>query len=194
MKGRIRLFEGKVVELQRSETKKADKLSSMTDMLNDIYNMGWIERLFSWKGVKRAIGELILSLVLVTSLLSCDYPYQYGCRDYYESSPLTYSGDVFYAEKLFGTWQVDYGLFFGREEVKQVRFFRDGKCDVVLEETSYGAWRTVSFSYSYYRNQILFRGNGSSHSLTIHGYAFPELYLWDSFGRYTFRKVRSDGC
>jgi hypothetical protein len=101
---------------------------------------------------------------------------------------------VFYADVLLGTWQCYYPMIIGGMEFKQIKFMSGGKADITMAKQYDTEWYTDTYNYAYYGNTLRFSKNGSNISLTIEGYLFPELYLRDSFGRYTLAKCRADGC
>jgi hypothetical protein len=57
-------------------------------------------------------------------------------------------------------------------------------------------WYTETWRYNYYGSTIKFAriGVNGSYSFKIDGYIYPELYLRDSFGSYTFRKIKPYSC
>ena len=79
-------------------------------------------------------------------------------------------------------------------EFKQIKFMSGGKADITMAKQHDTEWYTETYNYAYYGNTLRFSRSGSNISLTIDGYLFPELYLRDSFGRYTMAKRRADGC
>ena len=132
--------------------------------------------------------KLIICL-LTMMLMSCDCPYQDEDRIYSSTK-----GDVFYAEKLLGTWQCYYPMIIGGMEFKQIKFMSNGKADITMAKQRDTEWYTETYDYAYYGSTLRFSRNGSNITLHIDGYLFPELYLRDSFGRYTMAKRKADGC
>ena len=146
-------------------------------------------------------NKIILLLLAVITLTSCDCPYceydDYGYRENGgQTAKLTYNGDYFCADKLLGTWQMDYGCTVGNIELKEIKFLDGWYCDITMAQVRNTDWYTETWTYTYYGNTIKFARNDgrTAFSFKINGYTFPELYLQDSFGRYTWRKVRSYGC
>ena len=131
---------------------------------------------------------------MTTLLMSaCECPY----LDDNRIEPRSYTnskGDVFYADKLLGTWQCYYPMIIGGVEFKQIKFLSNGKADITMAKQHDVDWYTVTYDYTYYGNTLRFSKTGSNISLFIDGYLFPELYLKDSYGRYTIAKRKSDGC
>ena len=137
--------------------------------------------------------KLYLSLVAILLLASCDCPYQDELERAYHRTTNT-KGDVLYADMLLGTWQCYYPMIIGGVEFKQIKFMSGGKADITMAKQHDTEWYTETYNYAYYGNTLRFSRSGSNISLTIEGYLFPELYLRDSFGRYTMAKRRADGC
>ena len=83
-----------------------------------------------------------------------------------------------------------------QDELDRAQYRKSSTGDVFHADVLLGTWQC------YYPmiiggmefKQIKFMRSGSNISLTIEGYLFPELYLRDSFGRYTMAKRRADGC
>ena len=116
----------------------------------------------------------LLALIMV----SCECPYQ---DELDRAQQRKTTGDVFHADVLLGTWQCYYPMIIGGVEFKQIKFMSGGKADITMAKQHDTEWYTETYNYAYI-------------SLTIDGYLFPELYLRDSFGRYTMAKRRADGC
>ena len=134
----------------------------------------------------------LLFALFTLILASCECPYQDELdRAQYRKSS---TGDAFYAEKLLGTWQCYYPMIIGGVEFKQIKFMDGGKADITMAKQHDTEWYTETYNYAYYGNTLRFSRSGSNISLTIEGYLFPELYLRDSFGRYTMAKRRAEGC
>ena len=137
------------------------------------------------------IMRLFISLVVLICV-SCECPYQDELDRAQQRNSST--GDVFYADMLLGTWQCYYPMIIGGMEFKQIKFMSGGKADITMAKQHDTEWYTETYCYAYYGNTLRFSRSGSNISLTIEGYLFPELYLRDSFGRYTMAKRRADGC
>lgn len=100
------------------------------------------------------------------------------------------TGNEFCAEDLIGTWQCSYNMIIGGMEFKQIRFMSNGKADIVMAESQNTDWNTETYSYAYYGNTLRFSQGRTNISLTVKGWLFPELYLYDSFGTYTITQRR----
>ncbi len=130
----------------------------------------------------------LLITLLSLICLSCECPYQ----DELQRAHLRKSntGNEFCAEDLIGTWQCSYNMIIGGMEFKQIRFMSNGKADIIMAEVSNTDWNTETFSYAYYGNTLRFSKGRTNISLTVKGWLFPELYLYDSFGTYTITQRR----
>ena len=133
----------------------------------------------------------ILLLAFAAMVASCECPYLEKKEHTYQQN--TYY-DQFYADMLLGTWQCYYPMIIGGMEFKQIKFMSGGRADITMAKQHDTEWYTETYNYAYYGNTLRFSRSGSNISLTIDGYLFPELYLRDSFGRYTMAKRRADGC
>lgn len=147
--------------------------------------------------------KLILFITIIIALISCEkycpYCENRGNCDHCggHNSTLTYSYDYFCAETLLGTWQMDYnkGYINGLGvELKQIKFFDGRKCDITYSDGYYPTWYTETYNYTYASGFIRFDKGRSSFTFKVKGFIYPELYVQDSFGNYTWRKVRSNGC
>ena len=132
---------------------------------------------------------LLIALILASCEITC--PDELNRAQRRNTST---KGDVLYADMLLGTWQCYYPMIIGGMEFKQIKFKSGGKADITMAKQYDTEWYTETYNYAYYGNTLRFSKNGSNISLTIEGYLFPELYLRDSFGRYTLAKRRADGC
>lgn len=133
-----------------------------------------------------------LSIVLLALIVtSCECPYK---DELDRAQQRKTTGDVFHADVLLGTWQCYYPMIIGGVEFKQIKFMSSGKADITMAKQYDTEWYTETYKYAYYGNTLRFSRSGSNISLTIEGYLYPELYLRDSFGRYTMAKRRADGC
>ena len=154
--------------------------------------------------------KVILFLFVFIGFLSCDCPYnEYGEdkfeRGYYNSSK-NVKYDKLYADMLIGKWTCYYpmiitgiGEMIGSNgsisyEMKEMRFINQTKCDITIQAAGSIERRTYTFSYLYDGNTLRFSRNNRTIILSINGFLYPELYLRDSFGRYTLKKDLAAGC
>ena len=126
----------------------------------------------------------LLCIVASVLLLSCECPLME------ERKKSTAQGDVLYADVLVGTWQCYYPMVIGGLEYKQIVFMSNGKADITVAQEHDTEWTTETYNYAYYGSTLRFSRGRNNISLHIDGFLFPELYLSDSFGRYTMAKRR----
>ena len=138
--------------------------------------------------------HLFFGISTTLLLLSCDCPYLEEKETEVCINPSNAQYDVFYADKLLGTWQCYYPMIIGGVEFKEIKFLSNGKADIVMAKLHNVDWYTLTYDYTYYGSTLRFSRSGSTISLHIEGYLFPELYLKDSFGSYTIAKRKSAGC
>ena len=138
--------------------------------------------------------RLILIFLAGLLLSSCDCPYYWDEYDRRHDYGVHYKNDIFYAEKLIGTWQCCYPTIIGSVEFKQITFMPGGKADVTMCQVRGVEWYTETYSYTYYGKTLRLSKDGSVIMFTIVGYIFPELTLSDSFGNHIWRYVRAYGC
>ena len=140
--------------------------------------------------------KVLFLLFTALFFVSCDCPYcgkrKCICNDY----GVRYDYDYFYADKLLGEWQICYPCFVGNVELKSVKFFDGYRCDITMSQARSSEWVTETWSYSYNGSYITFSNkfNRNSISFKVNGYIYPELYLQDSFGKYTWRKIKPYSC
>ena len=97
----------------------------------------------------------VLYLVSAWLLLSCECPYLE--KEEYEYQQNTYrsvDGDVFYADKLLGTWQCYYPMIIGGVEFKEIKFLSNGKADITMAKQRDTDWYTETYDYAYYGNTL----------------------------------------
>ncbi len=131
--------------------------------------------------------RLLLWLMSVVLLMSCECPLS---DEEKRGRDVASNGDQFYADMLIGTWQCDYQMVIAGYEFKQIVFLSNGKADITMAKEHDTDWFTETYSYAYYGSTLRFSKGRNNISLNIEGYLFPELYVRDSFGRYTLTKRR----
>jgi hypothetical protein len=136
----------------------------------------------------------ILPLLLALVLVGCDCPYldgKYGesDHDYYVRTGY----DRLTANKLPGLWQCYYPMIVGNVELKEVRIFSNGKADIIFEKLGGSDYYAETFKWRYDGRYLSFSGN-TNYQFQITGYLFPELYLRDSRGKYTWAYRRTEDC
>ena len=154
--------------------------------------------------------KVILLLIAIISLCSCECPYEEFNEDRYErygyNSSRNEKYDGFYADMLLGTWQCYYPMIINgigellgeqpnlRYEMKDIKFINHSKCDISLQPVGSVDRRVYTFSYLYDGSTLRFTRNHRTIIFTVTGYLCPELYLRDSFGKYTMAKRKAYGC
>ena len=145
--------------------------------------------------------KILLLVWIILGFTSCECPYaEWDDNGFRENgnkqATITYTSDYFCADDLLGTWQMDYGCKVGAVELKQIKFFDGKRCDITMCYTRDVDWFTETWTYTYYGNTIKFARNDgrTAFSFALKDYIWPTLYLQDSFGAYTWRKVRANGC
>lgn len=127
-------------------------------------------------------------LMLILTLASCEYypddwcPYDSQPSRSNQRNPLT-------VEKLIGTWQCSYDTRVGTTNLKQIRFINYTQCEIIECEVYDTEWRTLPYAWTTYGGYIKFSGNNKNFSFKIEDYIWPELYIRDSFGIYSLRKI-----
>lgn len=140
--------------------------------------------------------KIILLIAIIASVCSCERycPFcdDHGDCDHCGNKPtLTYKSDSFYADKLIGTWQCSYNTVVGKMNLKTIEFIDSRRCDITYSEYQEVDWYTETFIYSYSGQYLKFSRNGVTFSFHIKDYIFPELYVEDSFGKYTWKKIKT---
>ena len=83
---------------------------------------------------------------------------------------------------------------FGEVEFKSMDFKDESVVDIELVKVYDTDRRFYTFSYAYTGKTLKFSRKGSTISFSFENYIWPEVFLRDSFGRYTMRKVKAYGC
>ena len=137
----------------------------------------------------------ILSLLLALMLVGCDCPYldgKYGesDHDYYVRTGY----DRLTADLLPGLWQCYYPMIVGNVEFKEVRMFSNGKADIIMENKGGSAYYAETFKWRYDGNYLSFTQGNTTYQFQVTGYLWPEIYLRDSRGKYTWAYRRTEDC
>lgn len=138
--------------------------------------------------------KILLLLLIGAILISCECPYEeYKKKGFYNGQ------DVFYAEKLLGTWQCYYPMSVANYEIKSMKFVTSNKVDIVVAKFNSVDWYQYTYNYTYYGDYIKFSSQYADYNIRnftfrIVGYLYPELILQDSFGKYKMAKRKSNGC
>lgn len=134
--------------------------------------------------------KIILMLITIVTITSCDCCHCPVCGEWDNDCTC----NCFCAETLLGTWQCDNNTVIDHKTIKEIKFLNNSFCKITYSNGRYPGWFTDTYTYSYVGGYIELTRDGSTYALKIDRFIFPELYLRDSFGEYTWRKVRSYGC
>ena len=137
----------------------------------------------------------ILPLLLALVLVGCDCPYldgKYGESDHAYYVRTGY--DRLTADLLPGLWQCYYPMIVGNVEFKEVRMFSNGKADIIMENKGGSAYYAETFKWRYDGNYLSFTQGNTTYQFQVTGYLWPEIYLRDSRGKYTWAWRRSEEC
>ena len=136
----------------------------------------------------------MLCLMTALVIMSCDCPYFDGCgesdSEYYRRTGY----DRLTASRLTGLWQCYYPMYVGNVEFKEVRIYSNGKADIVMEELGGSAYFAETFKWRYDGRYLSFTKGNTTYQFQIIGYLFPELYLRDSRGKYTWACRGTEDC
>ena len=135
-----------------------------------------------------------LLLVLAVTLTACECPYleneSQSDYEYYRHTGY----DRLTANKLPGLWQCYYPMIVGNVEFKEVRMFYNGKADIIMEKRGGSAYYAETFSWHYDGRYLSVTQGDLTYQFQITGYLSPELYLRDSYGKYTWAYRRTEDC
>ena len=130
----------------------------------------------------------ILPLLLALMLVGCDCTYDWN-SPYYRNKE-----DHLTADKLTGLWQCYYPMIVGNVEFKEVRIFSNGKADIIMENKGGSAYYAETFKWRFDGNYLSFTQGNTTYQFQVTGYLWPEIYLRDSRGKYTWAWRRSEEC
>ena len=128
----------------------------------------------------------LLFIISALILCACECPYwdRESENDYEYYRRTGY--DRLTADRLTGLWQCYYPMYVGNVEFKEVKIFSNGKADIIMEDVGGSAYYAETFKWRYDGNYLSFTKGNTTYQFQIIGYLFPELYLRDSRGKYTW--------
>ena len=132
----------------------------------------------------------LLTLLLALMLVGCECPSLEEQRNSYRNG----NGDRLTADLLPGLWQCYYPMIVGNVEFKEVRMFSNGKADIIMEARGGSAYFAETFKWRYDGRYLSFTQGNTTYQFQITGYLWPELYLRDSRGKYTWACRRTEDC
>ena len=147
--------------------------------------------------VNNKFGIMIKKLLFIISALilcACECPYwdRESENDYEYYRRTGY--DRLTADRLTGLWQCYYPMYVGNVEFKEVKIFSNGKADIIMEDVGGSAYYAETFKWRYDGNYLSFTKGNTTYQFQIIGYLFPELYLRDSRGKYTWAFRGTEDC
>ena len=104
------------------------------------------------------------------------------------------SGNHVTADMLPGLWQCYYPMYVGNVEFKEIRIFSNGKADIIMEDVGGSAYYAETYKWRFDGRYISFTRGNTTYQFQITGCIFPELFLRDSRGKYTWAWRRSEAC
>ena len=131
----------------------------------------------------------ILPLLLALMLVGCDCTFDWN-SPYYQKN----RQDHLTADELTGLWQCYYPMIMGNVEFKEVRMFSNGKADIIMENKGGSAYYAETFKWRFDGNYLSFTQGNTTYQFQVTGYLWPEIYLRDSRGKYTWAYRRSEDC
>ena len=138
---------------------------------------------------------ILLSIATAMTLVGCECPY---CEESNGESNYEYyrrtGTDRLTADCLPGLWQCCYPMYVGNVELKEVRIFSNGKADIIMEDVVGSAYYAETFHWRFDGNYLTFTKGNTTYQFQITGYLAPELYLRDSFGKYTWAYRLTENC
>ena len=127
-------------------------------------------------------------------MISCDCPYEEVGREcdyeYYRRTGY----DRLTADRLPGLWQCYYPMYVGNVEFKEVRMFTNGKADIIMEKVGGSDYYSETFRWRYDGKYLSFTKGNTTYQFQITGYLSPELYLRDSYVKYTWAYRKTEDC
>ena len=140
---------------------------------------------------------MIKKLLFIFSALilcACECPYwdRESENDYEYYRRTGY--DRLTADRLTGLWQCYYPMYVGNVEFKEVKIFSSGKADIIMEDVGGSAYYAETFKWRYDGNYLSFTKGNTTYQFQIIRYLFPELYLRDSRGKYTWACRGTEDC
>jgi hypothetical protein len=137
----------------------------------------------------------LLFLLAALMMTGCECPYLEGKYDESDHDYYVRTGyDRLTANKLPGLWQCYYPMIVGNVELKEVRIFSNGKADIIMEDVGGSAYYAETYKWRFDGRYISFTRGNTTYQFQITGCIFPELFLRDSRGKYTWAWRRSEAC
>lgn len=146
--------------------------------------------------IQNIITSCGITIVIISSamMISCDCPHEEVGREcdyeYYRRTGY----DRLTADRLPELWQCYYPMYVGNVEFKEVRIFSNGKADIMVEKVGGSEYYAETFRWRYDGKYLSFTKGNTTYQFQITGYLSPELYLRDSYGKYTWAYRKTEDC
>ena len=132
----------------------------------------------------------LLLFVFTLVLIGCECPFlEEKNNPYYRTN-----GNTVTADMLPGLWQCYYPMYVGNVEFKEVRIFSNGKADIIMEDVGGSAYYAETFKWRYDGKYLTFTKGNITYQFQVTDCIFPELFLRDSRGKYTWAYRRTEDC
>ena len=145
------------------------------------------------KKINPIFKTVLIVFVAALMLSGCECLYPEKAKDPYNRT-ISYQGDKLTADMLPGLWQCYYPMYVGNVEFKEIRIFSNGKADIIMEDVGGSAYYAETYKWRYDGRYISFTRSNTTYQFQITGCIFPELFLRDSRGKYTWAWRRSEAC
>ena len=132
----------------------------------------------------------ILSLLLALMLVGCECPYEWDKNSPYHRNQERHLT----ADDLTGLWQCYYPMYVGNVEFKEVSMFSNGRADIIMEEVGGSAYYAETYKWRYDGKYLSFTRGTTTYQFQVTGYLWPEIYLRDYRGKYTWACRRPESC
>ena len=133
----------------------------------------------------------LLFALFALILVSCECPYQ---DELDRAQQRKTTGNSFTADMLPGLWQCYYPMYVGNVEFKEVCIFSNGKADIIMEDVGGSAYYAETFKWRYDGKYLTFTKGNITYQFQVTDCIFPELFLRDSRGKYTWAYRRPEDC
>ena len=145
------------------------------------------------KRINPIFKTVLIVFVAALMLLGCECLYPEKAKDPYNRTT-SYQGDHLTADMLPGLWQCYYPMYVGNVEFKEIRMFSTHKADIIMEDVGGSDYYAETFKWRFDGNYLSFTKGNTTYQFQVTGFIFPEIYLRDSHGNYTWAKRRTEDC
>jgi hypothetical protein len=145
------------------------------------------------KKINPIFKTVLIVFVAALMLSGCECLYPEKAKDPYNRT-ISYQGDKLTADMLPGLWQCYYPMYVGNVEFKEIRMFSTHKADIIMEDVGGSDYYAETFKWRFDGNYLSFTKGNTTYQFQVTGFIFPEIYLRDSHGNYTWAKRRTEDC